>query len=227
MGSLKWAVRLGGIVFGATALIGLLHLPIARTMLAQIGGCPFAGATPEEVERAQDRAFHALRGSTPARQRPAMGFALETTTLQEIEAWTRAHGLSCESSQRDTLVTCERVPAGALMPGTTGRFDQLAFGFRLADHRLINVSSLTIGLEPGAAAGLLASAASRLEAALGAPTNKRLPPADWDAQGPAYVAYRYSDYLADVSAMNLPGRGVALREQYLSMREEAGKQSTN
>jgi len=227
MGWLKWTVRLGGTALGATALIGLLHMPVARTLLARIGGCPFAGATPQEVERAQDRAFQVLRGSSPARHRPAMGFALETTTRKEIERWTRAHGLSCESSQGDTLVTCERVPAGALIPGATGRFDQLAFGFRLADHRLVNVSSLTIGLEPGAAAGLLTSAASRLEAALGAPANKRLPPADWDAQGPAYVAYRYSDYLAEVSAMNLPGRGVALREQYLSMREETGKQSTN
>ena len=47
-----------------TVGIGLLHLPVARPLLAWIGvGCP-AKASPEEVEAARREAASAARGPT-------------------------------------------------------------------------------------------------------------------------------------------------------------------
>jgi hypothetical protein len=48
-----------------------------------------------------------------------------------------------------------------------------------------------------------------------------MPSAAWDASGPLFVEYRYADYLARVSALDLPGRGVVLRGHYLSARDDA------
>jgi len=65
----------------------------------------------------------------------------------------------------------------------------------------------------------LGELATALGATLGPPARDRMPSAAWDAKGPVFVEYRYADYLARVSAMDLPGRGVVLRGHYLSARE--------
>jgi hypothetical protein len=97
-------------------------------------------------------------------------------------------------------------------PGIGGTYDEVAFGFRLRDLRLVNLTALRTGLSPGVAGGELRRIAARLEDALG-------PPWKDIAGDPAVVAHRHADYLAEVSAMSLRGRGHVLREHYMSAPE--------
>jgi hypothetical protein len=214
----KWIVRTAGTAAALTVLIGALHLPAARPLLALAGAvCPVGGASAREVEEARQLALRSIRGSDAAPARPAFGFALERTTEADVRAWASANRVACESSREATLLVCTAIPAAALPDGIAA-VDELAFGFRLRDHRLVNVSALTSGVAEPAAARSLEHTAAALEAALGRASSRRLPPASWDGR-PAFVRYRFADYVADVSAMRLPGRGIVMREQYMSAVE--------
>jgi len=215
----RWfVVRVGGAALCGTALIGLLHLPAARPLLAWLGACPVR-ATPTATERARARALVRLRGTVAAPARPALGFTLDTTTLADVRAWADGHRLACAASMQDTLLKCDGVPAAAI-PGAKAPVDEVAFGFRARDGRLASVTTITAGLAASAASARLTATAASLSAAIGAPTASHLPSGAWDAAGPVLVAYRFSDYIAGVSAMPMstPGRGVVLREYYTSAR---------
>lgn len=191
---------------------GVLHLPGARSLLRRAGGCPIPRATAAQVEAAQARAFRVLRGTATAKSRPALGFGLEISTRTDVESWARKHRIACESRREGAILLCDAVPASAVSPGATGRYDELAFGFRLRDFRLVNLTALRTGLSPRAADGELRSVAARLGNMLGAPAKAV-------AGDPAVLVYRHADYLAEVSAMSLRGRGHALREHYMSALE--------
>jgi hypothetical protein len=216
----QWSLRLGAAAIGTTALVGLLHLPAARPLLSRLGAlCPVR-ATPAEIENARRVALRKLRGTDPAPGRPALGFTLESTTLAAVQAWAKRAGVRCELSMQDTLLKCDAVPASAVAAGGSGTFDEVAFGFRIADHALVNLTTLSTGLDVPAASSRFNEIAGALGELLGPPTRNRLPTASWDAKGPVFVEYRYADYVARVSAMDLPGRGVVLRGHYLSARDD-------
>jgi hypothetical protein len=215
--SWRWVWRAGCLVAGSTAVIGVMHMPMFRSVLMRVGGCPVARVTPEQVEQAQTRALQTLRGAEPAHARPALGFSFTTTTIDDVRAWARDHHIVCEASRKDSLLKCDAVPVNALTPGGGGTFDEVAFGFRLADHRLLNVTTLSTGLTAREASARFAATAERLSDALGEPPLHSLPAIDWDPHAPVYVTYRYSNYIAELTAMELPGRGVLLREHYVSI----------
>jgi hypothetical protein len=48
-------------------------------------------------------------------------------------------------------IKCDAVPASAITGGAVGTLDEIAFGFRLADHRLVSVTTLAVGLDAAAA----------------------------------------------------------------------------
>ena len=214
----RWfAVRLGGAALCGTILVGLLHLPAARPLLAWLGACPVR-ATPAATERARARALVSLRGPTPAPARPALGFTLDATGWAEVRAWARRARLSCAASMQDTLLKCEGV-SGEVIASAAGSIDEVAFGFGARDGRLISVTTITAGLSVPAASERVTAIASSLSAAIGAaPSASRLPSGRWDGGGPLLVAYRFSDYIAGVSAMPMSGRGVVVREYYTSAR---------
>lgn len=209
----RWLVVAAATLGVVTLGVGLLHMPWARPLLARIGGCPASRATPQQVEAEQRRAWLSLRGAGSAPARPALGFALGRTTLAEVKAWAEARGLRCDASRGGALLRCAGVPAAALPSPARGVYEDLAFGFRLRDERLVNVTALRSGLAAEEASAQLRDAAARLERALGAPTRQA---AGESAAAPSFVLYRYADYLADVTAMQLPSRGHAVREHYMS-----------
>jgi hypothetical protein len=211
----RWAAGVAGAAGLATALIGLLHTPWARPLLQRVGGCP-AARSPAAIEAAQVRAFRVLRGTGRAPARPSLGFALGTATRAEVLAWARGHGLACESGRDGALLRCAGVPGQAVGEPGEGPLDDLSFGFRLADARLVNVTALRVGLDPATAAERLEAAAARLRAALGPPARLAIAPG---AAGPSYLQYRYADYLADVTALSIPSQGHAVREHYMSALE--------
>jgi hypothetical protein len=191
----------------ATLAVGALHLPWARPLLQRVGGCPVGRATPRQVEAAQRAALRKLGGASPAPARPALGFELGRTTLAEVEAWAGARGLGCQRLRDGALLRCRDVP-GAALAGGSGDYDDVSFGFRLADHRLVAVTTLRAGLSPQEASARAATAAAALERRLGPPTARTS-----GAFG-TFLQYRYADYLAGVTAMNLRSQGHAVREHY-------------
>jgi len=212
----KRTIRFGGVLAAATLVMGILHLPAARPLLLLIGACPVGRASASEIEEARGIALRALRGDTRAPARPALSFDLERTTLDDVRGWARARGIGCDLSRESTLLVCSRVPAPALRSTSLQLIDEVAFVFRVRDRRLVNVTTLTTGVAPTGAADSFAAIAHGLASTLGTPEASRVPPAQWDGTRPVFVRYRYADYIADLSAMQLPGRGIVMREQYMS-----------
>lgn len=199
-------------------LVGALHLPAGRPILAWIGmGCPLR-ASPEATEAARIESARAARGSAAAPVRPALGFDLGKTTREEIAAWALQRGVSCSESQQGTIMKCENVPSLALdLSGPS--IDDLTFGFEPSRQTLVTVTTLRSRLDSAGAEKAMRKIAADLSEKLGAGRAVGEPTAEYLAAGPmhtALVEYRFTNYLADVSATNL-GPRVAVREHYMSI----------
>ncbi|HVZ72828.1 MAG TPA: hypothetical protein VHJ20_10680 [Polyangia bacterium] len=205
------------------AFVGFLHTKAGRPILAALGvGCPAMRVSPSEVEALRQRALTQLRGARPAAARPALGLALDGSTEADVTSWTQVRGLRCEAGAKPTRhLTCRDVPAAALPPtDSTAPVDELSFTF-FANGRLLGVETLRRHLTGDEAARAFGAITGALDGAVGAPT-ERAGTATGEYLGggashTAFARYRYADYLATVTAMNLSGR-VALREQYQSAR---------
>jgi len=212
----------GAAAVALTAAIGVLHTPMARPLLSKIGGCPVGKATPADIEAARMGAVRETRGVAPAPARPALGFTLDRSTPADVHAWGKQLGVPCENKREGTLVVCHAVPRAALEghAGQPGTIDDLAFAFRPRDGRLVNITATSLALPSGDASARMQHVTGTLRASLGVPTDAAGDPtAEYLASGDyatATVQYRFSDFMAEITATNIAGRGVALREHYLS-----------
>jgi len=215
------AVAAGAVIL-ATGLIGLAHAPFARSLLVTVGGCPMAGArmTPAVAERARRMALATDRAALSAPARPALSFALDTSTLDEARAWARRSRIECEDP-RPGLMTCARVvPEAVGLPPTGGRIDELALEFD-PHERLVNMTTLRTHLTPAVASAearaIVASLAEKLGPAEQRAGDFAAPSLGVPAAGSiSTVRYRFVDYVADVTAMNAPSSGPSIREHYMS-----------
>jgi hypothetical protein len=210
----------------ATVLVGAMHAPFARPLLMRLGGCPMAGRmTPVESENARHMGLAVNRGTDEAPARPALGFTLDATTLDEVRAWAKRERVDCDEP-RPGLVKCTDVPPsalGAAAAAQLGNVDELVLGFDTG-ARLVNVTTLRTHLDPTAGAREARDITAALREKLGAPSQTA---GSLDAAhlgGPpaasiGTVAYRFSDYYADITTMNLPSSGPSLREHYMSARD--------
>lgn len=198
-------------------LMGVLHMPFARPALAWIGfGCPIPQATPEEIEAARLTSARAARGSTPAAERPALGFELDAMSKTDVEAWAEKHQVRCTPLQKGTVLRCEDVPASVF--GSDGTINDMTFKFEPKQLKLVTVTTLRNQLDAATAAAELNTITARLEDKLGGGRRVGTPTEQYLASGPmrtAMTEYRFSNYIASVSATNL-GRRVAVREHYMS-----------
>ncbi len=206
----------------ATALVGLLHLPAARPLLARLGvKCPMGEATVESVDAQRRFAAAAERGADPAPARPALSFSLDVTTRDDVRAWTAKASLDC-SENRPALVRCHNVPAALLGEEGAPTLDELDLGFDPRGH-LVNVSTFRRNLDPASASRAAEVAASALRARLGVPAeHEGAFDRDTLARGTlasGSVGYHYRDYVAGVTAVNLGDANVAVREQYMSAND--------
>lgn len=213
----RWLRGLALGVGGFVALVGLLHLPAARPLLAFVGvGCP-AQASPHDVEAARRAAARAERGQTPSPARPALGFSLDETGVGDVQRWAEDHRLDCRTQRAGTLVVCKDVPA-RLLGGPDGSVDDVSFAFEPEGHRLVTVTTLRNRLDPEGASAQMQGIMRELERRLGAGQSYGEAEPAFLAAHPmrtAKVEYRYADYIANVSATNLGAR-VVLREHYMS-----------
>lgn len=206
-----------------TLVIGLLHLPFGRPLLARLGiGCPVQ-ATPEDTERARLESARATQGTEASPAQPALGFVLDKMTSEDVLAWADRHHVDCSEQRAGTLLNCKDVPQSALGDRTGGSLDELQLVFSPTSKRLVNIATAQYGLAAGDAASQMTRVIAGLEQQLGKPTRevgqrsgRYLDSAPYKT---ALVRYRFSDYQADVTATNVPGKGTLLREHYMSARD--------
>jgi hypothetical protein len=220
--STRWRRRAGRAAAFAIVGIGLLHLPLAKGLLMRLGGCPFASAslTPAQMDTARHLALATRKGEASAPSRPALGFALDATSAGDVHRWADRSRVTCEDVHQG-LITCANVPSEALgRPASEGRIDELALGFNQRG-RLVNLTTMREHMEPRRASIVSSDIVSSLRESLGpamhtagALTASSLSTAG--ASGMATVSYRYSDYVAEIVAMNLPSSGLSVREHYVS-----------
>jgi len=209
------------VLVALTLVGGFLHTKAGRPLLARLGvGCPVK-ASPADVEAARRNSARSQRGTEAVASRPALGFALDSMTLADVKAWAAQKHVDCEDVRAGYL-RCVNVPTAAL--GQTGpNIDKLEFGFTIASERLVNVNAWRSGLSGRAAAAQMDSVIDGLRTQIGAPTTEAGDrSAKYLAAGHLHTAvasYRFKDYIADVSATNIPGRGLMLREHYMSARD--------
>lgn len=203
----------------AVGLVGVLHLPFARAFLMRIGGCPLGQVSPQQVETARRDAIRDARGDTMAPARPALGFALDRSTHDEVVAWAEHAGIDCDESREGTLLLCKDVPASALDEAAKGApLSEVAFAFSIQNKQVIAITTLRRSLDIDSATQAMKSVKEQLHATLGAPSSQA-----GDSLSASYAtatfSYAYRDYLAHVTATTIPGRGIMMREEYLSARD--------
>ena len=109
------------------------------------------------------------------------------------------------------------------LPSVQGPIDELALEFDPRE-RLVNMTTLRIHLTPQTASAQARAIVAALAAKLG-PADRRA--GDFEAstlgarseESISTVRYRFADYVADVTAMNLPSSGPSIREHYMSARD--------
>ncbi|HEY4393600.1 MAG TPA: hypothetical protein VGP64_06040 [Polyangia bacterium] len=222
---MKHLARTGAVTLGAAlglvGVMGFLHTPYGRPLMRRLGmACPATRVSPAQVEAVRLRAVATLRGDRPSPARPALGQSLDVSRATDVMGWGRARGLGCVEATRPLhAITC----AGAADP--TARdpkappVDQLVFAFA-PDGRLVSVDRLRSRLTPVEATRLFGEAADQLLAALGPGQVVGDASPDYLASGSmhgARLAYRFVDYLATVTAMNVGGR-IVMHELYESAR---------
>lgn len=226
---LKKLLRRGLIGSAAvTALIGVMHAPFARSVLMKVSGCPVGHASAADIENVRKASALQVRGdaAAPAPSRTALGFAIGRTTRAEVVTWANEHGLRCEAKREESVLACTDVPATFLpekRDESDGRISQLVFGFTVADARLVNVMAMSNELRPGDAAFRATHAFDRMKRELGAPSSAD---GDFTAErlsrggfATSTVSYRFTDYIANLTATSFDNRGVMLREHYVAVGE--------
>lgn len=213
----------GGLFVG---LMGFAHTRAGRPLLAKLGflapaGCPIAvaNADPVALEPRRTAALVARRGEAEAQARPALGFALGSTRA-EVDAWRSSAGVTCREELRGALLQCEGVSPASL-PGGAGAslgttpLDQLTLRFT-PQGSLAGVALQQHAPSARAAAESVGAIEQGLRDAVGEPTETKGARTE-DHLGRPLATYesarRFSDYVADVSAVNLAGRGILVRLQ--------------
>ena len=211
----------GGSCVGLVGLIGLLHTPYGRPLMRRLGmACPAAKVSPGEVEAMRLRAVAALRTEVPSPARPAVGQTLDVSRAGDVATWARARRLACvESTRPSHTIKCEGSDGDRARDPRMPPIDQIVFAFA-PDGRLVSVDRLRSRLTAGEASRLFGRAADDLAVVLGPGRLTGDATPDYLASGAmhlARLAYRFSDYLATVTVMNVSGR-VVMHEQYESAR---------
>lgn len=217
-------VAAGAVVLVAIG-IAVAHAPFARSALMSLGGCPLARSrmTVALAAHARRMALDVDRGTVEAPARPALGFVLDSTTHADVQAWATREHVACDETRADVLECTGVPPASVGLPDASGTVDELTLQFD-ARQRLVTATAFRSHLAPEAAAVAARTIVSSLTEKLG-PTARRAgdfgaarfsaPP----AESISTVRYRYSDYVADVTAMNAPSGGPSIREHYMSARD--------
>lgn len=207
----------------AMGLVGAMHLKAARPVLAMLGvPCPVDKTTAEQVSTLRASGLAHLRAERLAPARPVPGaFVLDGTTVEEATRWAHESGIACDDVKHGySYLRCRGVEANKLgLAGPPVSELWLSFG---PDGRLIGIDVYRRGMSAGDTTAAWNGAAYALRNVLGMPTSTVGDASPEALSGSplqtARLQYRFADYLAVVTASNLPYAGLAVREQYMSSR---------
>lgn len=207
-----------GLPLLAVGLIGLAHLPFARSLLAAAGGCPaaFARATPAELERTRGEAVKPLRTDRIAAGHGALRFTLGVSTKSEVMDWATAAGATCSEEMKGAAARCKGVGGEAVHAPAAGlAFSDVFFRFD-TQGTLMAVDAMHEGAPADQAIHYFEAASRKLATDFGPPTPSPMPTAE--SLGEPYTRaafeYRFRDLAVDLTATNFGATGVVVREQY-------------
>ena len=218
------ALIIGGVALVLlTGLIGWMHTKSARPILAALGvHCPVDDVSTAQVDALRTRGLAGMRGSAAAPVRPAAtGLALDQTTEADVQAWAKTSGGTCETVVHGyRFLRCRGVDAKALgVAGPAVSELWLSFG---TSGKLIGVDIYRRGLDAAGEVAAWSGATGKLQSQLGKPPVAFGDPSPSALMASTYltarVQYKYTDYIATVTAANLPDVGLSVREQYLSAK---------
>lgn len=219
---MRAVATLAGLAGAFVGVMGFLHTPYGRPLMRRLGmSCPARKVSPAAAEAVRLRAVASLRTAVPSPARPALGQTLDVSRAIDVNAWAQARGLACTEEMRPShAIRCAGLAGQPAVDPQAPPTEQIVFSFA-PDGRLVSVDWLRSRLTAAEASRLFSYAAAKLTSALGSRGQMV-----GDAT-PSYLAggsmrtarlqYRYSDYLATVTAMNISGR-VVMHEQYESAR---------
>ncbi|MEO6417920.1 MAG: hypothetical protein ABIP39_00835 [Polyangiaceae bacterium] len=207
-----------GVPLVVVGLIGLAHLPFARSLLAAAGGCPaaFARATPAELEKSRGEAMQGLRTDRAAAGHGALRFALGSSTKSEILGWADGAGASCSEEMKGAAVRCRGVASDAVHAPAPGLlYSDVFFRFDTKGI-LVAIDAMHDGATADQAIHYFETASRKLEADYGPATPSPMPTAESLAEPFTRAAfeYRFRDLAVDLTATNLGDKGIVVREQY-------------
>ena len=203
---------------------GLLRTKWGRPLLMTVAhsmGCPVE-TDPNKLEASRLTAVKATRGSGKSPDRPALVFTIDGADRSEVVAWATHNRIDCDAEHEGALLTCTNVPSRLIGEDGAPEIGQLAFQFKPGTTRLVNVTALRTGLTPDDASTAYQKATANLREKLGAPQKSS---GDGsvallaETMGISAVTYRYQDYQAEITALNLASRGVTVREHFISARD--------
>ena len=203
--------------------LGALHLPIARPLFGRMGvSCPVDSVSADQVESMHHAALATLRGAVRSPNLDVFGLTMIAARENDVEAWAATRQVVCKTTTRGLrYLSCANVPANAIgEPFSNGPIHDLTFTFDRSGA-LIGVDALRGGLTGANGAALGGAIAQRLRGVLGEPTETGgafdVGFLEAGAFTTSYVKYRFADYLVTLTAVQMPGRGVTVREQYVGI----------
>ncbi len=218
---LRVALSLVAVISLSIGAIGWLHTAAGRVVYAKLFGarCPVGRASAQDVERGRIQVARAVRGSTRAAERPALGFELDRSTRADVDAWAARNRVECRERRERTLLLCTTVSARAVSREGAS-FDEVTFAFTPSTLRLVNLTAVRYRLSPEEAVRHVSALEATMRAKVGEPSRRagELDAAHLSSNAYATSAmyYAFSDYVADVTATNIPTQGVLVREHFMS-----------
>lgn len=203
------------------AVIGWMHTKSARPFLTALGiHCPVDDVKLSDAVAIREKGIASLAGKLPAPSSIAIGgMQLQVSTQDDVRRWAASSRASCETVRHGFIaLRCRGVMAATL--GIEGPpISELWFSFG-ASGKLIGMDIYRRGLDSRGEESVWSDTVTRLESRLGKPTSSIGDPSPGNLTATGYttarVQYRYADYIATVTAANLPYAGLAVREQYIS-----------
>ncbi len=184
-------------------------------------GCPVE-LDPQKLEDARLSAVHASRGAEPSPAQPALVFSLDAIGANGVLAWAMKNHVDCDQQREGTLLLCNDVPSEVVGEAGAPRVEQLALEFTPDRSRLVNVTALRTGLSPQDGSSAFLTATTKLEKLLGPPGKAAGDGSVALLSSPAGVSgisYRFHDYQAEITALNVSSHGVVVREHFVSARD--------
>jgi hypothetical protein len=219
----RWVHRTGAamiaMLLAAGVFGGFLHTRAGHPLLAAMFGndCPF-WSLDEPTDGVRAASMYAQPKDEAAPARPALGFRLDVTTRDDVHAWAQFRKVTCRDDS-PAQIQCEDVDPGAVGIPDVEFIEELTFSFR-PDGRLASVATLRGRLTTDDGTRMAEDLGGRLYDQLGRarPRGARLGVGAITQASltQTRVAVRYRDYAAEITAVNLPTSGVAVRERYSS-----------